>query len=90
MIEFWRDLPSATVLPIHAIFGLLAQASDVLMIGCGGGSLGTMAGKVRDFVQPVLLIPPSVAADEIAQMTLASWRSGLGMCHDELPNVRRH
>ena len=32
---------------IHAIFGLLAQAKvrDVLMIGCAGGSLGTMLAK---------------------------------------------
>ena len=32
---------------IHAIHGLLAQAQahDVLMIGCGGGSLGTMLAK---------------------------------------------
>jgi hypothetical protein len=32
---------------IHAIYGLLAQAEarDVLMIGCGGGSLGTMLAK---------------------------------------------
>lgn len=33
---------------IHAIFGLLAQAlpKDVLMIGCGGGSLGTMLSRL--------------------------------------------
>ena len=32
---------------IHAIYGLIAQseARDVLMIGCGGGSLGTMLSK---------------------------------------------
>ena len=32
---------------IHAIYGLLSQAEarDVLMIGCGGGSLGTMLAK---------------------------------------------
>lgn len=32
---------------IHAIFGFLMQASarNVLMIGCGGGSLGTMLAK---------------------------------------------
>lgn len=39
------DPDGVSVVPyIHAIFGLLAQmqASDILMIGCGGGSLGTM------------------------------------------------
>ncbi|MCV3210760.1 fused MFS/spermidine synthase [Mesorhizobium sp. YC-39] len=39
------DQSGISIVPyIHAIFGLLAQArvSDVLMIGCGGGSLGTM------------------------------------------------
>jgi len=32
---------------VHAIYGLLAQtkARDVLMVGCGGGSLGTMLTK---------------------------------------------
>jgi spermidine synthase len=32
---------------VHAIYGLLAQvnARDILLIGCGGGSLGTMLGK---------------------------------------------
>jgi predicted O-methyltransferase YrrM len=32
---------------IHAIYGMIAQseAQDVLMIGCGGGSLGTMLAK---------------------------------------------
>jgi len=43
------DPSGISVVPyIHAIFGLLAQAqvSDVLMIGCGGGSLGTMLDRV--------------------------------------------
>lgn len=42
------DPNGVSVVPyIHAIFGLLAQAqvSDVLMIGCGGGSLGTMLDR---------------------------------------------
>ena len=42
------DPDGVSVVPyIHAIFGLLAQmqASDVLMIGCGGGSLGTMLDR---------------------------------------------
>lgn len=43
------DINGVSVAPyIHAIFGLLAQAQarDVLMIGCGGGSLGTMLDRV--------------------------------------------
>lgn len=42
------DINGVSVAPyIHAIFGLLAQtqARNVLMIGCGGGSLGTMLDK---------------------------------------------
>lgn len=42
------DPDGVSVVPyIHAIFGLLAQAqaSDVLMIGCGGGSLATMLDR---------------------------------------------
>lgn len=42
------DATGVSVVPyIHAIFGLLAQthAKDVLMIGCGGGSLGTMLDR---------------------------------------------
>ena len=32
---------------VHAIFGLIAQtiAREVLMIGCGGGTLGTMLSR---------------------------------------------
>jgi len=43
------DAAGVSVVPyIHAIFGLLSQthAKDVLMIGCGGGSLGTMLDRV--------------------------------------------
>ncbi|MEK1853232.1 MAG: fused MFS/spermidine synthase [Phyllobacterium sp.] len=42
------DSNGVSVAPyIHGIFGLLAQAraEDVLMIGCGGGSLGTMLDR---------------------------------------------
>jgi spermidine synthase len=42
------DSNGVSVAPyIHAIFSLLAQAgaADVLMIGCGGGSLGTMLDR---------------------------------------------
>lgn len=43
------DSSGVSIAPyIHAIFGFLAQAgaADVLMIGCGGGSLATMLHKV--------------------------------------------
>jgi len=44
---------------IHAIFGLLSQlhAKDVLMIGCGGGSLGTMLNRAGARVTIVDIVP---------------------------------
>jgi spermidine synthase len=40
---------------VHAIFGLLAQipGHEMLMIGCGGGTLGTMMAKAGRFVAVV-------------------------------------
>ncbi|KQU80127.1 hypothetical protein ASD99_00960 [Mesorhizobium sp. Root695] len=61
------DPNGISVVPyIHAIFGLLAQAevSDVLMIGCGGGSLGTMLDRVGVHVTIVDINPK---AFQIAQ-----------------------
>ena len=51
---------------IHAIYGLLTQAGarDVLMIGCGGGSLGTMLAKAE--VQ-VTIVDKNPASFEIAR-----------------------
>ncbi len=51
---------------VHAIFGLLMQskAQDVLMIGCGGGSLGTMLVKAG--VQ-VAVVDKNPVAFEIAR-----------------------
>jgi len=51
---------------VHAIFGLLMQskARDVLMIGCGGGSLGTMLVKAG--VQ-VTVVDKNPVAFEIAR-----------------------
>jgi predicted membrane-bound spermidine synthase len=48
---------------IHAISGLLAQtpARDVLMIGCGGGTLGTMLSKTGRSVTVVDINPDSIA-----------------------------
>lgn len=48
---------------VHAIFGLLAQtpARDVLMIGCGGGTLGTMLSKAGRIVNIVDINPESIA-----------------------------
>ncbi|MFN4015566.1 MAG: spermidine synthase [Reyranella sp.] len=51
---------------VHAIYGLLAQAQarDVLLIGCGGGSLGTMLAKAN--VQ-VTIVDKNPASFEIAR-----------------------
>lgn len=51
---------------VHAIHGLLAQAGarDVLMIGCGGGSLGTMLARAD--VQ-VTIVDKNPASFEIAR-----------------------
>lgn len=51
---------------IHAIFGLLmqAEARNVLMIGCGGGSLGTMLAKAK--VQ-VTIVDKNPASFEVAR-----------------------
>ncbi len=51
---------------IHAIYGLLLQAGarDVLMIGCGGGSLGAMLAKAT--VQ-VTIVDKNPASFEIAR-----------------------
>jgi len=48
---------------VHALFGLLAQppAHDVLMIGCGGGTLGTMLTKAGRRVTIVDINPESIA-----------------------------
>ncbi len=48
---------------VHAIFGLLTQtpAHDVLMIGCGGGTLGTMLAKAGRLVTIVDINPDSIA-----------------------------
>jgi spermidine synthase len=48
---------------VHAIYGLMAQSSaqDVLMIGCGGGTLGTMLAKTRRRVTVVDINPDSFA-----------------------------
>lgn len=47
---------------VHAIYGLLAQtqAREVLMIGCGGGNLGTMLAKAGDLVTVVDINPDSI------------------------------
>lgn len=51
---------------IHAIYGLLAQAEvrDVLMIGCGGGSLGTMLAKAA---RRVTIVDKNPASFRMAQ-----------------------
>ena len=48
---------------VHAIFGLLAQtpAHDVLMIGCGGGTLGTMLVRAGRSVTIVDINAQSIA-----------------------------
>jgi len=48
---------------VHAIFGLLAQTSarDVLMVGCGGGTLGTMLSKAGRLVSIVDTNPEPIA-----------------------------
>jgi spermidine synthase len=48
---------------VHAIFGLLAQTSahEALMIGCGGGTLGTMLARAGRSVTIVDLNPQSIA-----------------------------
>jgi spermidine synthase len=48
---------------VHAIFGLVSQtpAHDVLMIGCGGGTLGTMLAKTGRLVTIVDINPASIA-----------------------------
>ncbi|MFQ5764105.1 MAG: spermidine synthase [Rhodospirillales bacterium] len=47
---------------VHAIYGLLAQtqAHEVLMIGCGGGNLGTMLAKAGYLVRVVDINPDSI------------------------------
>jgi len=47
---------------VHAIYGLLAQtqARKVLMIGCGGGTLGTMLAKEGHIVRIVDINPDSI------------------------------
>jgi spermidine synthase len=46
---------------VHAMYGLLAQAvpRDVLMIGCGGGTLGTMLARIGVEVTIVDVNPQS-------------------------------
>jgi spermidine synthase len=48
---------------VHAIFGLLAQtpAHEMLMIGCGGGTLGTMLARAGRSVTIVDINPESIA-----------------------------
>jgi spermidine synthase len=48
---------------VHAIFGLLSQtpAREVLMIGCGGGTLATMLVKACRLVTVVDINPESIA-----------------------------
>jgi spermidine synthase len=48
---------------VHAIFGLLAQstAREVLMIGCGGGTLATMLSRAERLVTVVDINPHSIA-----------------------------
>ena len=48
---------------VHAIFGLLAQtpAREVLMIGCGGGTLATMLVTAGRLVTVVDINPESIA-----------------------------
>jgi spermidine synthase len=48
---------------VHAIFGLVAQtpAREVLMIGCGGGTLATMLVKAGRLVTVVDINPESIA-----------------------------
>jgi spermidine synthase len=47
---------------VHAIFGLLTQTSahEVLMIGCGGGTLGTMLANADRSVTIVDISPQSI------------------------------
>lgn len=51
---------------IHAIYGLLMQAGarDVLMIGCGGGSLGTMLARAA---VKVTIVDKNPASFEVAR-----------------------
>src|SRR3954462_10814132 len=46
---------------IHALYGLAVQtrARDVLMIGCGGGTLATMLTRAGKAVTAVDIVPPS-------------------------------
>jgi len=48
---------------VHAIFGLVAQtpAHEMLMIGCGGGTLGTMLAHTGRSVTVVDINPQSIA-----------------------------
>jgi len=48
---------------VHAIFGLVAQTADrgALMIGCGGGTLGTMLASAVHTVTVVDINPQSIA-----------------------------
>ncbi len=48
---------------IHAIFGLLSQTPghEMLMIGCGGGTLGTMLARAGQAVSIVDINPQSIA-----------------------------
>lgn len=61
------DESGVSVVPyIHAIFGFLVQANarNVLMIGCGGGSLGTMLAKAGI---GVMIVDDNPAAFAIAR-----------------------
>jgi spermidine synthase len=58
------DSSGVSLVPyVHAIFGLLAQThgQDILMIGCGGGTLGTMLAKAGRLVTIVDIDPQSIA-----------------------------
>ena len=63
---------------IHAIFGLLAQAKarDVLMIGCAGGSLGTMLTKAS---MPITIVDKNPTSFQIAREYFGL--SGTVDCH---------
>lgn len=66
------DESGVSVVPyIHAIFGVLMQANvrNVLMIGCGGGSLGTMLAKAG--------IGATIVDDNPAAFTIARDYFGL-------------
>lgn len=58
------DAQGVSLVPyIHALYGLVIQAGarDVLMIGCGGGSLGRMLADAGCFVTIVEVNPASIA-----------------------------